>query len=123
MNIKTIVIRAAKRVQQLVRVILGVRAVSVSPAAAKRGKAATIAPQRVADADAPITRCKRYGRRHDRNPPGSGAPQLLPEGQERILRLAVGRDPGIHPKLLRCAGRQYRLPADSQCRRSGGASR
>lgn len=53
MNIKTIVIRAAKRVQRLVRAILGVRAVSVSPTAAQRRKVARIALQRVVHADAP----------------------------------------------------------------------
>ena len=50
MNVKTIVIRATKRVQRLLRVICRVRAVSVAPAAAQRREAATIAPQRATHA-------------------------------------------------------------------------
>jgi hypothetical protein len=92
MNIKTIVVRAAKRVQRLVRVILGIRAVSVSPAAAQRRKAATIAPQHAADADAPTT---------DGINVGSGSPQAPTAGRRRRkhngkpVSSAVGPNPAI----------------------------
>jgi len=51
MNIKTVVIHATERAQRLVHAILGVRAVSVAPAAAQRQTAATLVPWRVVDTD------------------------------------------------------------------------
>jgi len=53
MNIKTIVIRVAKRIQRLALALCGVEALLPSPVAAKRVKTATIASLRVAAADAP----------------------------------------------------------------------
>ena len=51
MNIKAIVIRTAKRLKQLALAMSGVDALLPSPAAANRGKTATIASLRFADAN------------------------------------------------------------------------
>lgn len=53
MDIKTMMIRTAKRLKRLALAMCGVEALLPSPAAAKRGKTATIASLRVANADAP----------------------------------------------------------------------